>query len=188
MVSRRHSARLRDGSPPSDQEDQDLHDRPRWLAQTSGRHRRDRTRVVTGWAKDRLPGAVRHPPRHSGRQGRYARGEQLWCDRALSSSNVVARRDEARVRDQGWRLRDGREWQRSSPRELAQHHGLDQRRPGTALFRDAPRGGQSLRRFVARLRQVPQSSSYIPAHLGRLATSRSRSECGSIGLEEAADG
>ena len=66
MVSRRHPTRLRNGSPPSDQEDQDLHDRARWVAQTSGRHRRDRTRLVTGWAKDRLPDAVRHPPRHSG--------------------------------------------------------------------------------------------------------------------------
>ncbi len=77
-------AGVRDGSHASDEEDKDLHNRARWVTQTSGRHRRDRTRVVTGWEKDRLPDAVWHSPRHSGGQGRNAGGEQLWCDWVFS--------------------------------------------------------------------------------------------------------
>ena len=69
VVSRRHAARLCNEPPPAGRDEQ--MDKIYTIALDGShrrlhRHRRNRARVVTGWANDRLPDTLRHPPRHSG--------------------------------------------------------------------------------------------------------------------------
>ena len=110
VVSFWNTDRLCDLAHPSDSAEPDLHDRARWVAPTTRRGRRHRTRLVSRWANDRLPDTVRDTPRHASGGGCHAadRAERLRSERSVGSPRMVSGRTEARDRDDERRLRHER--------------------------------------------------------------------------------